>query len=207
MKEQRGNIRIDQDDTEEGGSENAEDIRVLVAFMCETMAAASQIVQFGNDYYKSVCADDDGKDEKSCLIPICAMQPSFSSAKAGRQDIPSETQSREGTVPITSSEKSTTEEEDNSRKRKGSERDSEEANNEEQQQSDSEHRTKKPKLDDMPDRGKGLDSYCMRGVDDALQTLSKAADCMRHMVDLWQWAVLVAPKTNWVNVFGSWEQG
>ncbi|KAI9310757.1 hypothetical protein BX666DRAFT_2032687 [Dichotomocladium elegans] len=75
-----------------------------------------------------------------------------------------------------------------------------------QQQQQQERQLKKLKMDNIPDRGEGLNAYCMRGVDDALQILSKAGDCMRHLVELWHWGSVTAPNTNWANVFGGWEQ-
>lgn len=209
MKEQRNNIRLDPDDqiketaTETSNDHNEpqqqqpEDLLVLVAFMCEFAAAAGQFIQFGYDYYKAVCAVDDGKEEKSCLIPICAIQPSF--AAAIKPESP--------TKPASSSNESppTTSQESNVRKRTAAERDAE--NDRDNTGSSSERQSKKIKLDNnLPDRGEGLNAYCMRGVDEALQILSKAADCMRHLVDLWQWGSITSPRTNWNTVFLGWEQ-
>ncbi|ORX61716.1 hypothetical protein DM01DRAFT_1332305 [Hesseltinella vesiculosa] len=51
-----------------------------------------------------------------------------------------------------------------------------------------------------------LQSSCLAGVDQTLQLLSKAADCMRHLVHLWDWAQARAPGIDWPGLFGDWEQ-
>ncbi|KAI8137834.1 hypothetical protein BJV82DRAFT_326732 [Fennellomyces sp. T-0311] len=195
MKEQRGNIRLDLDDQAKDGpesSEQPEDLRVLVAFMCEFMAASAQFVQFGYEYYRAVCAVDDSQQEKSCLIPICAIQPTNKKDQRERQQ---DDHSRSASPELR---------DEGSRKRSAPDTNGDSMNLTRVVQP--ERHTKKLKLDNIPDRGEGLNAYCMRGVDDALQILSKAADCMRHLVDLWQWGSMTSPKTNWNTVFGGWEQ-
>ncbi|KAI8066196.1 uncharacterized protein B0P05DRAFT_553331 [Gilbertella persicaria] len=64
---------------------------------------------------------------------------------------------------------------------------------------------KRPRLEEQ-DRGQGLDSYCIRGVDEALQVLSQAADCLRHVVELWQWASTTISQKSLVDHLGGWEQ-
>ncbi|KAI9243706.1 hypothetical protein BY458DRAFT_530370 [Sporodiniella umbellata] len=75
------------------------------------------------------------------------------------------------------------------------------------------HRQKKMRIssdDDLgsleKERSQGLDSYCVQGVDDTLQVLSRAADCLRHLVELWQWATEKLSTEEIVDHFGSWEQ-
>jgi hypothetical protein len=70
------------------------------------------------------------------------------------------------------------------------------------------HLEKRQKLDNPAlDRGNGLDSYCIKGVDNALKILSKAADCLRHAVDLWQWATDKIAQKDLITKLGGWEQG
>ncbi|CAO3690764.1 unnamed protein product [Rhizopus stolonifer] len=56
------------------------------------------------------------------------------------------------------------------------------------------------------ERSQGLGSYCVQGVDDTLQILSQAADCLRHIVELWQWASEKLSPEDMIDHFGSWEQ-
>ena len=217
MKEQRPNIRLDTDETTaqaegipEDQRQRPEDLHVLVAFMCEFMAATSQFVQFGYDYYKAVCVvDDSAQDEKACLIPICAIQSGV--LKKGSMPLISSNdddrhhhQEQEQQPPPQQLQRTEHDDADSARKRTIDERNEDNpASND-----DEERQTKKAKLDEMlEERGQGLNAYCMKGVDEALQILSKAGDCLRHLVDLWQWAAMKSPKTNWVTVFGGWEEG
>ncbi|KAI7853886.1 hypothetical protein BDC45DRAFT_569857 [Circinella umbellata] len=234
MKEQRNNVRLDLDDQSKDNSDNGEqpeDLHVLVTFMCEFMAASAQFVQFGYEYYRAVCVVDDPHQEKSCLIPICAIRPDFpnnnttsnnnnnmrppsspsssSTSSSSIRDKQQQQQKSDKSSSIISDEQL-----QGSRKRNAPENDTTNGDNNNDNNSSMKltrlveplRHTKKLKLDNIPDRGEGLNAYCMRGVDDALQILSKAGDCMRHLVDLWQWAFITSPKTNWNNVFGGWEQ-
>ncbi|KAG1051630.1 hypothetical protein G6F43_006173 [Rhizopus delemar] len=171
LKQHRGTVRVDG----EGGRDllNTEEFVVLATVMCEYMAATSQFVQFGYDYYKAVCGtDNEHADEaKSCLIPICTFQPNKSNDKS--------------TVDFADD-------------------------------SSFSSRRKRPRLDHSEEdtdskvereRSRGLDSYCVKGVDDTLQILSKAGDCLRHVVELWQWAAEKLTTDEIVEQFGSWEQG
>ncbi|KAI9496434.1 hypothetical protein BDB00DRAFT_869374 [Zychaea mexicana] len=236
MKEQRGNVRLDLDDQAKDGpdsSEQPEDLHVLVAFMCEFMAASAQFVQFGYEYYRAVCAAEDPHQEKSCLIPICAIRPSFPNNSTDNNTRPSSSSSsssasnrdkQEATLTTNVSTSASSHEQlqqqqgsSSSSSRKRSAPENEDTTNGDNNSNSTsmnltrlveppQRHTKKLKLDNIPDRGEGLNAYCMRGVDDALQILSKAADCMRHLVDLWQWGSMTSPKTNWNTVFGGWEE-
>ncbi|KAI8974997.1 hypothetical protein BDB01DRAFT_853651 [Pilobolus umbonatus] len=68
--------------------------------------------------------------------------------------------------------------------------------------------TKIPRYEheDEKTRAQGLESYCVKGVDNALQILSKAADCLRHIVDLWYWAIEKVSEKSIMDELGSWEQ-
>ncbi|KAL0093528.1 hypothetical protein F4703DRAFT_1730022, partial [Phycomyces blakesleeanus] len=180
LKNQRSYIRLDLEDSESDsppsdGTHYHEELHVAVAFMCEFMAVAAQFVEFSHEYYRAVCGLDDNapnKDEKTCLIPVCAIQPSLAPHR----------------TLLTNEYK---ENNSNNKNDTGVNCDNDDGD------------------DDAGvnlERGEGLDSYCMRGVDEALQILSKAADCLRHIVDLWEWANVAAPNTNWANIYGSWEQ-
>lgn len=206
-----------------GINANKRTLSTLVAFMCEYMAVSSQFTQFAYDYYRAVCvldgpdrsggpdpaseAPDDGgsggtggagghlRQEKACLIPICAIQSSSnlvgdhwkkaatpSTATSARR----ESQGGGSTAtPSASSSASTP--------------------------LHQLHQNKKSKLDDLPgytvnsNQGSGLNSNCMEGVDQTLQILSRAADCLRHLVTLWDWAVHSAPDIDWTTLFGGWE--
>lgn len=190
LKEHRNSIRID--DEEEPASSSTEDLSIIATLMCEYMAAASQFVQFGYDYYKYVCGTDEQSsttDEKSCLIPVCSFRPNN---------------------PIKSSQK----------RAYNCEEDRNTLNFSDDSQLIQQSMDKRPKLNsssssslhdeeeyDEFGRSRGLDSYCVTGVDDALQILSKAADCLRHIVELWQWASIKLSKKNLIDHLGGWEQG
>lgn len=200
-------------------------LSTLVAFMCEYMAVSSQFTQFAYDYYRAVCvldgpdknggpdsasdASDGGgsggtggagghlRQEKACLIPICAIQSSSNLVgdhwkKATTPGTATPAHSRRESqggagiaTPSASSSTSTS--------------------------SHQLHQNKKSKLDDLQgytmnsNQGSGLNSNCMEGVDQTLQILSKAADCLRHLVTLWDWAVHSAPDIDWTTLFGGWE--
>ena len=256
MKEHRGEVRLDLDDQAKDGPDNSEqpeDLHVLVTFMCEFMAASAQFVQFGYEYYRAVCAVDDPHQEKSCLIPICAIRPDFPNNNNTTSTTSITSHTRPPTSPSSSSTSSSTlrdrqqqqqqqqqqkpdessssssaindEQLQRSRKRNAPENDTTNGDNDSNNNNNNNNNnsssssmkltrlveplrhTKKLKLDNIPDRGEGLNAYCMQGVDNALQILSKAGDCMRHLVDLWQWGFMTSPKTNWNTVFGGWEQG
>lgn len=216
MKEQRPNIRLDTDEAAaqaegipEEQRQRPEDLHVLVVFMCEFMAATSQFVQFGYDYYKAVCViDDSAQDEKACLIPICAIQPGVlkkgSMPLVSSHDDDSHHHEQQQQQPLQQLQRTEHDDADAARKRTIDERNEDNST----PNDDEERQTKKARLDEMlEERGQGLDAYCMKGVDEALQILSKAGDCLRHLVDLWQWAAMKSPKTNWITVFGGWEEG
>jgi hypothetical protein len=152
------------------------------------MAATSQFVQFGYDYYKYVCGTDDSNsssEEKSCLIPVCSFQPTTGPPlRAGYK----RTQESEKTTLDFSDDSSLLRRSD---KRQRIESSSSSATGDE----------------DEEGRGQGLDSYCVKGVDNALQILSKAADCLRHMVELWSWATSKLSQKTLVDHLGGWEQG
>ncbi|KAG0742918.1 hypothetical protein G6F26_009029 [Rhizopus arrhizus] len=171
LKQHRGTVRVDG----EGGRDslNTEEFVVLATVMCEYMAATSQFVQFGYDYYKAVCGtDNENADEaKSCLIPICTFQPNKSNDKS-TVDFADDSSfsSRRKRLRLDYSDEDT----DSKIER---------------------------------ERSRGLDSYCVKGVDNTLQILSKAGDCLRHVVELWQWAAEKLTTDEIVEQFGSWEQG
>ncbi|ORZ16308.1 hypothetical protein BCR42DRAFT_482563 [Absidia repens] len=197
----------------------------VVAFMCEFMAVSSQFTQFAYDYYRAICVLDSSspssssssssdtsdttsgggqRQEKSCLIPICAIQSSNQLVgehwKKPTTKTATTTSSRQAPTsnPTLSSSTSTTT-----------------LNENQYQDNDHQHQTKKSKqmdhiyedeLDSGNSKGSdGLNSDCMMGVDQTLQILSKAADCLRHLVNLWDWATHKAPDIHWTSLFGSWE--
>ncbi|KAI8334023.1 hypothetical protein BC941DRAFT_495762 [Chlamydoabsidia padenii] len=165
-----------------GTNADKDTLSTLVAFTCEYMAVSSQFTQFAFEYYRAICvldgtesggtdsASDGGtsqRQEKACLIPICAIQSS-------------------NNLIGDHWKKSTTTTTAAGHFQQGGTR-----------------QKKKNKLDDT--RGGGLDSYCMEGVDQTLQILSKAADCLRHLVNLWDWVVHTSPDIDWTTLFGGWE--
>lgn len=161
--------------------------------MCEYMAAASQFVQFGYDYYKYVCGTDEKyntAEEKSCLIPVCSFQPNHP-IKSGQKRVNKSQQEDRNTLNF--SDDSHLLRSMDKRPRLNSSSSSNSSVQEEEK--------------DEFGRGRGLDSYCVTGVDDALQILSKAADCLRHTVELWQWATSKLSKKKLIDHLGSWEQG
>ncbi|KAI9350964.1 hypothetical protein BD770DRAFT_393997 [Pilaira anomala] len=221
MQEKRGDIHLDFN------SNDLKNLSVHVAFMCEFKAVAIEFIQFCNDYYRAVCTLDSVSDEeRSCLIPICAIRPSVKSQSLKSRyftDVttaiqPDGYRSSSGSSMDGGEEEE--EEEDryrnnlnNKRSRSLSSSPSSSTRKDpyidhthlhpHQQQK---HANKRPRVE-LPDRsGEGLNSYCMSGVDSALQILSKAADCMRHIVDLWDWAHQVSPSGPWNELYGDWEK-
>lgn len=229
MQEKRSQIRIDATSTttEEGGEND--DLAVSVAFMCEFKAIAVQFIQFCNEYYRAVCTlDVNGDEEKSCLIPICAIKPAITNNTSDRRDFTDTTtaiQPQDYYQTFAGSSSSTIEEEgaeeedyshqmNSNNKRGRSLSCSSFSNNSSTRRSSTDilfaagYANDKRQRLEVPDRGgEGLNSYCMSGVDSALQILSKAADCMRHIVELWDWALQMAPGVQWIEIYGGWEQG
>ncbi|CAO3660128.1 hypothetical protein CU097_013312 [Rhizopus azygosporus] len=177
LKEHRNTVRVDR---EELGVDalSVDDFVVLVTVMCEYMAASCQFVQFGYDYYRAVCGmnSENTDDKKSCLIPICIFQPNNNNK------------------PGTSNDKTTidfSEDTQMTARRKRPRLDYAEDNEEEKIEQE---------------RNQGLDSYCVKGVDDTLHILSQAGDCLRHIVELWQWASDRISENELVDHFGNWEK-
>lgn len=219
MQEKRGDIHLDFN------SNDLKNLSVHVAFMCEFKAVAIEFIQFCNDYYRAVCTLDSASDEeRSCLIPICAIRPSVKSHSLQSRyftDTTTAIQPDDYRSSSGSSMGGGEEEEDSCRNNSSNKRSRSLSSSpssfirkdpsinythlhSHQQQT---HVDKRPKVE-LPDRsGEGLNSYCMSGVDSALQILSKAADCMRHIVDLWDWAHQVSPSGPWNELYGDWEKG
>ncbi|KAG2231004.1 hypothetical protein INT48_001611 [Thamnidium elegans] len=164
-----------------------DDLSTISTLMCEYMVATSHFVQFGYDYYKYVCGTDDNsslQEQKSCLIPVCSFQPNNAiqhrtGSKRAQDDTP---------------ERNTLNFSDDSHLLR---------RNDKRKKIDS---ASSSVTDDEDNRGKGLDSYCVNGVDNALQILSKAADCLRHCVDLWTWANGKLSQKSLLDQLGGWEQ-
>jgi hypothetical protein len=181
IQENRSHLRIDS------SAENHKELAVTIAFMCEFKAVAAEFIQFCNEYYRAVCMLDTN-DEKSCLIPICAIKPAslFTDTTTAIQpeDYRSSVEDQDESFRMNL----------NKKRERTSFVDSQQH--------------KRQKIIEMPDRGgEGLNSYCMGGVDNALQILSKAADCMRHSVELWDWAFNTAPNGPWSQMYTGWEEG
>ncbi|KAI9340610.1 hypothetical protein BD770DRAFT_399569 [Pilaira anomala] len=191
LKEHRNSVRIDED-TENVADTHAlpsiEDLSILSTLMCEYMAATSHFVQFGYDYYKYVCGTDDtsNNQEKSCLIPVCSFQPT--------NPIHHRTSTNKRLQQSEETERNTLNFSDDSRLLR---------RNDKRVKIDS---TSSSVTDDEENRGKGLDSYCVKGVENALQILSKAGDCLRHCVDLWNWANSKLSQKSLLDQLGGWEQ-
>lgn len=180
-------------------------LHISIVFMLEFKAVTADFIRLSNEYYRAVCMlDDAGSQEKSCLIPICAIKPT-GLKDHGYQDINTALQPEycEPPSPATGDDSSDAEDHVSS--------DAINQNNKRTRTISSSSSTeKRRKLMAYPDRGgEGLDSYCMGGVDNALQILSQAADCMRHAVELWDWALkVVLPEGKSLEqMYGSWEQG
>ncbi|CAO3643802.1 unnamed protein product [Cunninghamella blakesleeana] len=206
LKEHRFNVHIDDitgsqnsnNNNKNTVSDDIQQLKVSATLLCEYMVVLSQFVYFGYEYYKSVCGTDINNNnnedrsssplEKTCLVPICAFQSFFKEP------------------PSSSSSITTTYENEN----KSEDYHHDLNNNRKRQKNDSSvddiDRQKKTKLD-IPDRGQGLDATCMKGVDFALQVLSKAADCLRHLVDMCQWASIHAMVDDQSKLLNSWERG
>jgi hypothetical protein len=192
LQEMRSNlsIGISDDSTQTNSNSNSNDNQLLVsiALMCEFKAVAIEFVRFSLDYYNLVCSiENNDREEKSCLIPICVIKTLSSDSTTAIQP-----------ENYRSSSASSVEEDDvpnqnNKRRRRSN--------------TDNSNLKRSRLVQNMPERGEGLYSYCMGGVDDALQVLSKAADCMRHIVELWDWANQNAPGVDWNELYGDWEQG
>lgn len=149
------------------------------------MTIISQFVSFGYDYYMAVCGENDSSRpgvEKTCLIPICAFKPIKGDAINDTSlSAPPSTESAH-------------------RQRQMEEAPSRLTNTNDQ------HCQKRMKMDQVAAApgGQGLFAECMQGVDQALQILSKAADCLRHLVDLEQWASATCAN---LDTLKSWESG
>lgn len=216
MQEKRCGIHIDPN------SIGSNDLAISIVFMCEYKAVAVEFVQFCNEYYRTVCTlDSPAGQVKSCLIPICAIKPTLINNTSGRGDFNNTTTAIQPEDYRSSTPSNSVEEEEEKTYKINS-------NNKRDRSSSSPsrrnsfldnkqnihlypyqqyHVNKRQKVQ-LPDRGgEGLNSYCMGGVDNALQILSKAADCMRHMVELWDWAFQMSPDGLWDEIYGDWEQG
>ncbi|KAI9244155.1 hypothetical protein EDC94DRAFT_629896 [Helicostylum pulchrum] len=187
LKEHRNSVRIDEDIETGDVLPSFEDLSTISTLMCEYMVATSHFVQFGYDYYKYVCGTDDNsslQEQKSCLIPVCSFQPNNAikhrtGSKRAQDDTP---------------ERNTLDFSDDSHLLR---------RNDKRKKIDS---ASSSITDDEDNRGKGLDSYCVNGVDNALQILSKAADCLRHCLDLWTWANGKLSQKSLLDQLGGWEQ-
>lgn len=188
MQEKRLQIRVDPN------SENREDLIVSIAFIFELKVVAVEFIQFCYEYYRAVCTlDSTTGEKKSCLIPICAIKPALRNNTSERECFSDATTAIQPENYRSSSGSSIEEEENeefhinanNKRSRSLSE-----SFSSSEREPDIEINTNKCQKMKFFNRGggEGLDSYCMNGVDNALQILSKAADCMRHIVSLWNWA-------------------
>ncbi|KAF7720856.1 hypothetical protein EC973_005900 [Apophysomyces ossiformis] len=211
MKDHRSRIRLHIEDDAENASLTSGQNKVLtdalrssVAMMCEFMAAAVEFIQFSREYYTSVCGlDKDGSspDEKTCLIPICAIQSPVASMQIN-QDSSTATEEvgRKRSHSVTSAKSD--DDQHGAISGTSSKHFGLMAMERERCLTEITARQNKRMKCDIPDRGEGLNAYCMRGVDDVLQILSKAADCMRHIVDLCQWASVTSAK----RVSSDWEE-
>ncbi|CAO3618331.1 unnamed protein product [Cunninghamella echinulata] len=213
-------------------------LSVMVAFICEYLAATSQFTQFSYDYYRAICVMNDennnsnNTNEKSCLIPICAIQssndllgdhsshsmttsPRLSPSTGNSNDINNINKNNNentttsistvNTISMAASTSSSTTTQNTTSTTKKS---NEDINSNSNHSTEYRHH-KKIKLDNSFNRtvgNEGLDSNCMEGVDHSLQILSKAGDCLRHLVNLWDWATQTSPGIDWVRLFGDWEK-
>ncbi|KAK4510502.1 uncharacterized protein ATC70_004933 [Mucor velutinosus] len=175
-------------------------LHISIVFMLEFKAVTADFIRLSNEYYRAVCMlDDSSSHEKSCLIPICSMK---SITDRGHQDVNTAIQPEYYQAPSRATADSNEQDE-----RVNSDTINE--NNKRSRSPSSSSTEKRRKLMAYPYRGgEGLDSYCMGGVDNALQILSQAADCMRHAVGLWDWALKVAlPENKSLDqLYGSWEK-
>ncbi|KAI8394177.1 uncharacterized protein BYT42DRAFT_609912 [Radiomyces spectabilis] len=218
LKEQRSNIRLDrEDDQERSSSPETNELATSIVFMCEFKAVTAQFVQFSYEYYRAVCALDASDNEKTCLIPICTIQPSLVSPSTSKtvlidtmhpahahRNMKNGVETQPGTDAM-----QTTESRSGVSHRRESDLHDKKGKLTVPQLVHDVLSDIKPLLDTdvkISNRGEGLNAYCMRGVDEALQLLSRAADCMRHVVELWNWAVSSSSHINWESIFGGWEQ-
>ncbi|KAI7898059.1 uncharacterized protein BX663DRAFT_526039 [Cokeromyces recurvatus] len=199
LREHRDSVRIDDDINENGDTHmlpTTEDLTIISTLMCEYMAATSQFVRFGYDYYQYVCGTDSASNntlEKFCLIPVCSFQPTngYPHQRFGQKRGQDKNNNEERTTLDFSDDVISTAGSNSKRPRLDN------INNDTNSDNDD---------DDEVDRSKGLDSYCVKGVDDALQILSKAGDCLRHIVELWQWASNKISHKPLIEQLGGWEQ-
>ncbi|KAI8645756.1 hypothetical protein BD408DRAFT_411480 [Parasitella parasitica] len=200
LKEHRASVRIDEDN--ENGDMHSlpttDDLSIVSTLMCEFMVAASQFVQFGYDYYRYVCGTDSAAssaEEKTCLIPVCSFQPNdnLASHRLGqkRTYLSKQANTPDRNTLNFSDDLQLLRRNDKRLKLDDGSNCSAADENE---------------YDEEDDRSLGLDSYCVQGVDEALQILSKAADCLRHVVELWQWAVGKISQKSIIKHLGGWEQ-
>ncbi|KAI8059254.1 hypothetical protein BC940DRAFT_314085 [Gongronella butleri] len=159
------------------GSTDKRAATTLVAFMCEFIAVSSQFTQFAFEYYRAICA--------------VSADPTKIDEKACLIPICTITTPQQKLVPGTHGNNASNATDDAppppSAADDGTTRPS-----------------KKIKLASHDENL--LHAPCLAGVDQTLQVLSKAADCMRHLVDLWDWATQTAPEVDWAAIFGDWEE-
>jgi hypothetical protein len=150
-------------------------LMVSATMMCESMTIISQFVSFGYDYYMAVCGEND--DPRSSVEKTCLI-PICAFKPIKGETPPSSAHQKQQMEDAPSRSKNTT---------------------------NDQHCQKRMKMDQAATTGRqGLFAECMQGVDQALQILSKAADCLRHLVDLEQWASGTC--TN-LDTLKSWESG
>ncbi|KAI9468502.1 MAG: hypothetical protein EXX96DRAFT_612844 [Benjaminiella poitrasii] len=211
LREHRNSVRIDESSENGGdihGIPTTEDLTIISTLMCEYMAATSQFVQFGYNYYKYVCGTDNTSNtntlEKVCLIPVCTFQPAvgYHSRRVGQKRGQNQNNDEERTTLDFSDNVIATEGSSSNSKRPRREYTMDNNRN----NIDNEDNDKESDDDDDIRRSKGLDSYCVKGVDDALQILSKAGDCLRHIVELWQWASSNISHKLLIEQLNGWEQ-
>ncbi|KAI8359092.1 hypothetical protein EDC96DRAFT_514161 [Choanephora cucurbitarum] len=203
----RLSIRVDDEDTQ-AKEVPVEDFSIITTLMCEYMATASQFVQYGYEYYKYVCGTNEAassrSEEKSCLIPVCSFQPNSPQDQRPLKRTYNEEQTTLVDYPNSLEKRLRTEQSDH---RSEEEKEQEGEKEDEEEEDEDEERKEEKLAESMYDeRGQGLDSYCIRGVDDALQILSKAADCLRHVVELWQWASSTITQKSLLDQLIGWEQ-
>ncbi|KAI7888364.1 uncharacterized protein EV154DRAFT_518044 [Mucor mucedo] len=191
LKEHRNSVRIDDEiENEDALAQiSTEDLSIISTLMCEYMAAISQFAQFGYDYYRYVCGTDEASssaEEKSCLIPVCSFQPNNGIVNKPGSKRPYDNGSEKNTLDF-SDDLHLLRRNDNLKKIGSSSCSS-------------------VTDEDNDDRAKGLDSYCVKGVDNALHILSKAGDCLRHCVDLWNWANGQLSQKTLIDHLGGWEK-
>ncbi|KAI8975612.1 hypothetical protein BDF20DRAFT_879626 [Mycotypha africana] len=226
LKEHRKQVRIDDDDNDGQNREQftlpvSEDLSILSTFMCECMVAASQFVEFGYRYYKYVCGTDDvsssTSDQKTCLIPLCSFQPNNNNNddnndNDGKTDATVRRREREY-EDDDSTGNTLLQHSSNKRQRlmdssslavsalpngTKSQQDVIEVELEAEAEAGAQY--------ELEGRARGLDSFCLQGVDEALQILGKAGDCLRHVVELWNWAYSTISQKSLLDTLGGWEE-